>query len=116
MKYNIGKEVDFSVKGCHVVEVKGRKIGIYKIEDTFYAISNTCPHKAGPLCVGPSVGTMLPSNSNEFEYGMEDRVVRCPWHGFEFEITTGEPLFGTSSKKAPVYPVSSIDGDLYIEL
>jgi nitrite reductase (NADH) small subunit len=116
MKYKIGTANDFNKTGCHLVEVKGRKLGIYKIDDQFHAILNACPHKGAPLCMGSSDGTMLPSRPNEFKPGLENRVVRCPWHGFEFEITTGEPIFGTSNKKVPVYSVSVEKGELYVEM
>lgn len=116
MKYKIGIAGDFYKKGCHLVEVKGRKLGIYKIDDRFYAVLNACPHKGAPLCMGSSDGTMLPSKPNEFKYGLENQVIRCPWHGYEFDITTGEAIFGTTNKKAPVYPVREEKGELYVEL
>jgi nitrite reductase (NADH) small subunit len=116
VKFKIGKDSDFNNKGCHLVELKGRKFGIYKVDDTYYAVLNSCPHKAAPLCIGSSDGTMLPSNPSEFTFGLGNRVLRCPWHGWEFDITTGEALFGVSNKKVPVYPVSLENGELYVEL
>jgi nitrite reductase (NADH) small subunit len=115
MKYKVGTVGDFNKKSCHLVDVKGRKLGIYKIDDQYYAILNACPHKGAPLCMGSSDGTMLPSLPNEYKHGLENRVVRCPWHGYEFEIETGEPIFGTTNKKVPAYSVSEENGELYVK-
>jgi nitrite reductase (NADH) small subunit len=116
MKYIIGKVEDFNKEGCHLVEVKGRKLGIYKVDDKFYALLNACPHKGAPLCKGSSNGTMLSSRPNEFKHGLENEIVRCPWHGYEFEIATGESIFGVTNKKVPVYSVIVEKNELYVEL
>jgi len=76
-----------------IVEVEGRSIGVYNVKGTFYAIHNRCPHEGARLCEGPVCGTTLPSNVYEYPYGREGELVRCPWHGWEFEIRTGKSVF-----------------------
>jgi nitrite reductase (NADH) small subunit len=113
-KIEIGNVADNFNKSCHVVEIKGRSIALFKVEGYFYAILNVCPHKGAPLCHGTFNGTMLPSSPNKFEHGLEDRVIRCPWHGYEFDVTTGEALFGVVEQKVKTYEVIEEDGILYI--
>ncbi|MGE0822830.1 MAG: Rieske (2Fe-2S) protein [Candidatus Binatia bacterium] len=55
------------------VEVEGQRIAIFNIDGTYYAIDEVCPHQAGPLSEGDVDGA----------------VVTCPWHGWEFDVTTG---------------------------
>ena len=55
------------------VEVEGKRIAIFNVDDTYYAIDDVCPHQGGPLSEGELGGT----------------VVTCPWHGWEYDITTG---------------------------
>ncbi len=76
-----------------IVEVEGRSIGIYNLNGEFYAIHNYCPHQGAALCLGPVCGTNLPSNVYEYSFGRQKEIVRCPWHGWEFDIKTGKSLF-----------------------
>ncbi|WP_168122134.1 Rieske (2Fe-2S) protein [Paenibacillus sp. HB172176] len=80
--------------GTHrIVEIEGRSIGIYNIKGDYYAIANYCPHEGAELCKGQVCGTTLPSKVSEFVYGRDQEIVRCPWHGWEFDIKTGKSLF-----------------------
>lgn len=48
---------------------------------------------------------MLPSPPQEYIYGMENLVLACPWHGWEFDIRTGQALFDPSGVAVRAYPV-----------
>ena len=74
------------------------------------AVRNWCPHKGAPLCKGPVTGTMLPSEPGAYKWGMEGAVIRCPWHGWEFDLRSGTTLFGTDRRKLIRYEVSVRDG------
>lgn len=56
------------------VEIDGREVAVFNIGGAFYAIDNACPHQEGPLADGPVSG----------------RIVVCPLHHWEFDVTTGE--------------------------
>ncbi|MDP9310984.1 MAG: Rieske 2Fe-2S domain-containing protein [Chloroflexota bacterium] len=100
-----------------ITTVNGRSIGIFNVKGKFYALRNVCPHKQAPLCLGSLGGTMVPTDRpGEFEYGLEDRVLRCPWHGWEFDIATGKALFGISDRRVATYPVEIEDDKLYVEM
>ena len=60
-------------------------------------------------------GTHLPSEPGEFVYGMEGRVLRCLWHGWEFDVSTGESVTDPSYRVA-TYPASDEDGSIFIEI
>lgn len=81
-------------EGAHkIVHIEGRSIGLYNVKGDYYALHNYCPHEGAPLCKGPVCGTTLASGVYEFVYGREQEIVRCPWHGWEFDIKTGKSLF-----------------------
>lgn len=75
------------------VEVGGRKIAVFNAGGSFYAIDNTCRHRGGPLGEGDLMGT----------------TVVCPWHGWEYDITTGQSI-DDPSVKVGCYAVR-VDGD-----
>ncbi|GAC1414181.1 MAG: Rieske (2Fe-2S) protein [Candidatus Velthaea sp.] len=116
MKHRLGKAVDFAPQSCVVREIDGRAVAVWHQDGKFYATRNACPHMGAPLNYGTIEGTMLPSSAKEYSYGMEGHVLRCPWHGYEFSLESGEPLFGTSDQRLITYPVSLEGDQLYIEL
>jgi nitrite reductase/ring-hydroxylating ferredoxin subunit len=58
------------------VDAGGKKIAIFNAGGKLFAIDNTCLHRGGPLAEGDLDGT----------------VVTCPWHGWEYDITSGRSL------------------------
>lgn len=98
-----------------IVEFDRKSIGIFNVGGSHFAIRNACPHQGGPLCAGTVGGTMLPSDPYRYVYGMEDRVIRCPWHGWEFDMETGRALFDPK-RRVKTYPVTVEDGALVIDI
>jgi nitrite reductase/ring-hydroxylating ferredoxin subunit len=98
-----------------IVNVEGRSIGIYRIDGEYYALHNRCPHEGAQLCKGPVCGTTLPSNVYEYEFGRKGELVRCPWHGWEFEIKTGKSVFDEKVRTRS-YKVQVDDGKIGIIL
>jgi nitrite reductase (NADH) small subunit len=87
-------EVDEIQEGqSKIIDLEGRSIGLYRIGDAYYALHNRCPHEGAQLCKGKVCGTTLPSKVYEYEFGRKNELVRCPWHGWEFEIKTGKSVF-----------------------
>jgi nitrite reductase (NADH) small subunit len=98
-----------------VVRVQGRSIGVFNVEGRYYALHNGCPHRGGPLCEGRVGGTTLPADGHAFAYGHEGRILRCAWHGWEFDITTGRAL-AAPAVSARTYPVAVEDGNILISV
>ena len=75
------------------VEGFGTTIALFNVAGELFALDNHCPHHGGPLCRGRISGTLLPSAPYEYRYGREGRVLTCPWHGWQFDLETGQALF-----------------------
>ena len=56
------------------IEVGDKSLAIFNVDGTFHALDNECPHRAGPLGEGELNGCL----------------VTCPWHAWDFDVTTGE--------------------------
>lgn len=100
---------DVTPGAARIVTVGGREIGLFNVEGRIYAVRNSCPHRAAPLCLGRLSGTTLPSEPYDYIYGRAGLVLRCPWHGWEFDLTTGEPLV-THGLRAKTYRVEIVNG------
>lgn len=88
------------------------EIGVFNVGGEYHAYRNICPHAGAPVCVGRISGTTLPSPVYEYNYGRDNCIIRCPWHGWEFDLKTGEHLVDpeTRLKKFPVEFASSVAG------
>jgi nitrite reductase (NADH) small subunit len=98
-----------------IVTVGGRSIGVFNVDGRLYALHNGCPHKGGPLCEGRIGGTTLPTGDRTFTYGREGEIVRCAWHGWEFDIATGRAI-ADPSVAARTYDVAVEDGRVVLSL
>ena len=101
--------------GRKIVKVAGREIGIFNVGGTFYALKNVCPHQGARVCLGAVSGTALPSRPQEFSYGLNGRILRCPWHGWEFDLTNGQSLFDADVNVA-TYPVEVQESQIIVNL
>ncbi len=96
-----------------IVELEGRSIGVFNVDGRFYALHNRCPHSGGALCEGPVTGTAKATPDFRYEYDRPGELVRCAWHGWEFEIATGRCLVDPKVR-ARTYDVEVEDGRVYV--
>ncbi len=68
------KKDEIPVGSIREFQVNGKTIALANVNGTFYAVNNTCLHRGGPLGQG----------------AMEDNIVTCPWHGWQYDVTTGK--------------------------
>lgn len=78
---------------CKVFNVEGKSIGLFKLAGIYHAVLDYCPHQGASLCHGTIGWTTAPSNVYEYQLMGERKILRCPWHGWEFDIQTGKSLF-----------------------
>ena len=89
---DVGAAGEIPPGGRKLVEIDGREIGIFNVDGGFYALLNYCPHYGGALCRGPLTGTTLPTDDYRYVYGRAGAILRCAWHGWEFDVRTGALL------------------------
>lgn len=89
-----------------IVEVGGRSIGVFNIHGRLHALRNSCPHQGAPLCLGVIGGTNVATKPYELIYAHEDEIIKCPWHGWEFEIATGRSVFNPHKVRVKTYDVT----------
>jgi nitrite reductase/ring-hydroxylating ferredoxin subunit len=81
------------------VEVQGTPVALYNRGGTVYATTNTCPHRGGPLGEGD----------------LEEAVITCPWHGFQYDVTTGRCL-SNPALTLPCYKVRVDGQEILVEI
>jgi nitrite reductase (NADH) small subunit len=98
-----------------IVDLAGRSVGVFNIGGQFYALHNRCPHAGGALCLGPLTGTTLPTTRREYVYSQAGRILRCAWHGWEFEVDSGQCL-SDPKLRARTFPVTVVDDQVTVHI
>jgi 3-phenylpropionate/trans-cinnamate dioxygenase ferredoxin subunit len=76
--------------GRKIVELEGRSIGVFHVGGAYYALLNWCPHQAGRLCEGQLWSALEGSVPGDYQTSREGEIIACPWHGWEFDLRTGQ--------------------------
>ena len=85
-----------------LVEVDGRKVGVFNAGGELYAIEDRCSHDDGPLAEGP--------------FDAKRKTVECPRHGSLFDLTTGRPKTLPAYMPVDTFPVRVEDGVIKLEV
>ncbi len=71
------------------VTISGRDIALFRLGDSYHAIADRCPHEGASLCAGRIGGLPLSERPGSYRLERQGEMLRCPWHGWEFDIRTG---------------------------
>jgi len=93
-------QADLSPSAALKVVVDGKPIAVVMDSaGAIHALGDTCTHGDISLSEG----------------FVEDDTLECWAHGSKFELTTGKPLTLPAYEPVPVYPVTIVDGDVFID-
>jgi nitrite reductase (NADH) small subunit len=117
MIHRVGAPEDFAPGSITIKTLGDRSVGIINAGDKLYAVLNVCPHALAPVCEGRLTGTLLPSEPGVAVWGLDDRILRCPWHGFEFDLEDGGQTVFTSFKaRVRMFPITVQDGEVCVDV
>jgi nitrite reductase/ring-hydroxylating ferredoxin subunit len=97
------------------VTVRGRNIGIFNLGGEYFGLFDRCPHQGGSLCAGLTTGLIDASEPGCYEYSRRGEILRCPWHGWEFDIRTGHSVTDPDSIRTRSYQVEVAGGQDVVE-
>ncbi len=91
----VGKASEFKDGDRRIVFLGDIEIGVFRHEGQFYAYSNHCVHQGGPACEGLTIAKVeeriMPDKTSRGLYFSETEMhFVCPWHGYEYDLKTGE--------------------------
>jgi nitrite reductase/ring-hydroxylating ferredoxin subunit len=103
-----------------LVEIEGREIAVFNVNDEFFSHLNWCPHQGGPVCEGKVDGTTRATfDRDTLEYELkwvkDDEILMCPWHYYEFDLLTGESRHNDAYDLMS-FPVRVEDDDIVVTL
>ena len=96
----VAKTTELGPGRAKAVQAKGQTIALFNIGGAYYAIDDTCTHQGGPLSEGEVAGT----------------AVTCPWHGAQFNLTSGDALTPPAPEGVKIYKVHVEGEDILVEI
>ena len=82
-----------------LASVGNERVAVARCGEGIFAFSDHCTHRGGPLSDGALIGC----------------VVQCPWHGSQFDVTTGRVVAGPAEEKIKLYDVELRNGEVYVQ-
>lgn len=79
-------------------QLNGKTVAVANVDGTFYAIDNTCLHRGGPLGQGE----------------LEGNVVTCPWHGWQYDASTGK-VIANPAVGVQTYAIEIRGDDIFVD-
>jgi nitrite reductase (NADH) small subunit len=95
----VAKAVEIPPGTIREFQVEGKAIALANVGGKFHAINNTCLHRGGPLGQGV----------------LEGKIVTCPWHGWEYDVTNGK-VVRNQAVGVDCYPLEVRGEDIFIEM
>ena len=96
----VAKASELKPSQAKSVQAKGQTIALFNVEGTYYAIDDTCTHVGGPLSEGEREGT----------------TVTCPWHGAQFDVTSGKVVGPPAAESVKSYKVHVQGDEIKLEI
>ena len=85
---------------CRRAEVNGIRVVLARVGEQIFACADTCAHRGGPLDEGKLTGAKL----------------TCPWHGWMYDVRTGQCLFPPRGTAVATYPVRIDGGQIWVDV
>jgi 3-phenylpropionate/trans-cinnamate dioxygenase ferredoxin subunit len=105
-KHVVAKVSDLPPGTRRLVTVRGRPIVIFNVNGEMLGLLNRCPHQGGSLCHGVVTGLVEGKRAGDFHISRVGEIIRCPWHGWEFDIRTGQSYCDPETIRTRKYDVS----------
>lgn len=91
---------ELKINQMKLIHVGDKRIVLCRTEKGYAAISDHCTHRGGSLAGG----------------SMMCGTIQCPWHGSQFDVTTGTAKAGPASERIQTYMVEEMDGMVYVRV
>jgi nitrite reductase/ring-hydroxylating ferredoxin subunit len=82
-----------------IVQIGALSVGVFHHKGSWYAVENHCLHRGGPVATGR----------------LDGDVLTCPWHGFQYNVTTGQLLVDPNAVLR-TFPVTIQNGEIHLQV
>ncbi|HEX2724444.1 MAG TPA: Rieske 2Fe-2S domain-containing protein [Beijerinckiaceae bacterium] len=116
-EFFVAKASELADGDRRIVTITGGEIGVFCKGGAFYAYSNYCVHSGGPACEGIMINRVQDVIGSDRTYQgqvfTDDVHFVCPWHGYEYDLKTGECI-GDRRLKLKKFEVVQRGDDVFV--
>jgi 3-phenylpropionate/trans-cinnamate dioxygenase ferredoxin subunit len=105
-RHVVAAAAEIAPGASRLVTIGQREIAIFNVGGSFHAIANRCPHEGASLCAGRVVALVEANEPGHYKVSRHGELVRCPWHGWEFDIRTGQSWCDPTRVKVRAFDVA----------
>ena len=114
-KYVVSKAADIPLGSSQCVTIGGREIVVFNVDGEFFALADRCPHRGAKLSAGMLVGRVESGGFGDYRLESRGTTVRCPWHGWEYDLRTGRSFCDPARVRARGYDIEAVAGQTIVE-
>ncbi|RYE10898.1 MAG: Rieske (2Fe-2S) protein [Hyphomicrobiales bacterium] len=114
-RHIVAAVADFPPGTRRTVTINDRAVVVFNVDGAYYGLFDRCPHNGGSLAQGVLTGLLQASEPGAYSYTREGEIIRCPWHGWEFDIRTGQSFCRAVRAKARPFAVKVEPGSDIVE-
>jgi 3-phenylpropionate/trans-cinnamate dioxygenase ferredoxin subunit len=114
-RHVIARTTEIPPGGNKVVGIDGRDIVVFHVNGEFFALLNRCPHEGAPLDKAACVARLTSPEPGIYQRSRVGELLRCPWHGWEFDMRNGQSWFDPKRVKVRAFPVAVESGQSLVE-
>ena len=110
-RHVVAEVAGFPDRGIRRVEVAGRALCLVRLGDEFFALMDVCPHGGAKLSGGRLSSTVESDGPGHYRRCRQDEMLKCPWHGWEYDIRTGQSWSDPKSTRTRAYAAEAVAGE-----
>jgi nitrite reductase/ring-hydroxylating ferredoxin subunit len=110
MRHVVARADEIPPGGRKIVEVDGISVGVFHVNGEYFALLNWCPHQAARLCEGKLWSAVTGTVPGDYQTSRQGEILTCPWHGWEFDLRSGQSWCDPERLRVRAYDVCVTPG------
>jgi nitrite reductase/ring-hydroxylating ferredoxin subunit len=113
-RHVVAKVAELPPGSRRLVTIRGREVVVFNVEGEYFALLDRCPHQGGSLSRGKLTGLVEAIEPGRVRYSRRGEIIRCPWHGWEFDLRTGRSWCDPLRLRVKSYAATTIPGSTLV--
>jgi nitrite reductase/ring-hydroxylating ferredoxin subunit len=114
-RHVVAKVAELPPGSRRLVTIRGREVVVFNVEGEYFALLDRCPHQGGSLSRGKLTGLVEAGEPGQVRYSRRGEIIRCPWHGWEYDLRTGKSWCDPVRLRVRNYPAITMPGTALVE-
>ncbi len=110
-RHVIGEAADFADREIRRVVVADKPLCLVRLGEEFFALADRCPHGGARLSGGRFSGVVESEGPGHYRLCRPDEMLKCPWHGWEYDVRTGQSWSDPKSTRTRAFTAGTVTGD-----